>query len=322
MALASAGLADAFRAIIQEGGEATRLLDRRGAVLFEQGDDGAGGRPEVLRGELRRILLESLPEGTIRWGRRLAAISPLGDGRHELSFEDGSTVASEILVGADGVWSKVRPLLSDAMPAYVGTSFVECYLHDVDARHPAAARAAGRGALFAVEPGRGILAHREAGGVLHAYVALTRPAAWFAAIDFADPVVARARIAAEFAGWAPALTALITDGEAPPVLHPVHAVPAGLRWPRVPGVTLLGDAAHLAPPAGDGANLALLDGAELAAALAAHPGDSGTAIAAYEAAMFPRGEAAAVEAHRILSLCLDDRAPSGLVDFFTGAMAG
>ena len=320
VALAAAGLTGAFRAIVHEGGEATRLLDACGTVLFEQADDGHGGRPEVLRGELRQILLESLPEGTVQWGRKLAAVAPLGEGRHELTFADGSTVTSRLLVGADGAWSKVRPLLSAAVPAYVGTSFVETYLHDVDARHPATAEAAGGGALFALEPGRGIFVHREVGDVLHAYVALSRPAAWFAAIDFADPAAARARIVAEFAGWAPTLTALITDGETAPVLRPLHALPTGLRWPRVPGVTLLGDAAHLAPPAGEGANLALLDGAELAAAIAAHPNDSEAALAAYEAAMFPRSEAAAVEAHRVLALCLDDRAPFGLIEFFTGAL--
>jgi 2-polyprenyl-6-methoxyphenol hydroxylase-like FAD-dependent oxidoreductase len=65
VALAAAGLTDAFLAIIQEGGEATRLLDAQGVVLLEHEDDGAGGRPEVLRGELRQILLESLLEGTI-----------------------------------------------------------------------------------------------------------------------------------------------------------------------------------------------------------------------------------------------------------------
>ena len=155
--------------------------------------------------------------------------------------------------------------------------------------------------------------------MLHAYVALARPAAWFAAIDFADVPAAKARIAAEFDDWAPALTALITEGEAPPVLRPLHTLPTGFSWPRTPGVTLVGDAAHLAPPAGEGANLALRDGAELAAAIVAHPGDREAALAAYEAAMFPRSAAAAQEAHRMLALCLDDRAPFGLVEFFTGA---
>ena len=321
-ALAAAGLTEAFRAIVHEGGEAFRLLDARGTVLLEQADDGTGGRPEVPRGALRRILLESLPEGTVRWGQKLAAVLPLGDGRHELTFGDGSIVLSDVLVGADGAWSKVRPLLSDATPAYTGVSFVETWLHDVDARHPATARMAGGGGLMATAPSQGLFVHREPHSVLHAYTALARPADWFAAIDFTNPAAARARVAAEFDGWSPALTALITDADTPPVLRPLHALPTGLRWLRQPGVTLVGDAAHLAPPAGEGANLALFDGAELAAAIVAHPGNVEAALAAYEAPMFARSAASAAEAHRMLALCLDARAPSGLVEFFARAQAG
>ena len=81
----------------------------------------------------------------------------------ELTFADGSTVTTSLLVGADGAWSKIRPLLSDAKPAYVGTTFIETYLYDADERHSAAAAAVGGGAMFALTPGQGIVAHREAG---------------------------------------------------------------------------------------------------------------------------------------------------------------
>ncbi|UIJ71106.1 NAD(P)/FAD-dependent oxidoreductase [Aurantimonas sp. HBX-1] len=318
-ALAAAGLNEAFQSIIHEGGQATRLVDDQGVLLFEQGDDGSGGRPEVLRGELRRILLESLPEGMVQWGRKLTAVASLGGGQHALTFEDGPTVTSDLLVGADGAWSKVRSLLSDAMPTYLGTSFVETWLFDVDLRHPATAEMAGPGAMFALTPGRGILVHREADAVLHAYIALTRPLDWFEGIEFAEPSIAKERIAAEFQGWAPELRSLITAADTPPVLRPLHALPTGHRWARVPGVTLIGDAAHLAPPAGEGANMALFDGAELAAALVAHPDSVEAALAAFEAVMFTRAEAAAAVSHEILALCLDDRAPFGLIDFFQSA---
>jgi 2-polyprenyl-6-methoxyphenol hydroxylase-like FAD-dependent oxidoreductase len=321
VALEAAGLTAEFRAIIHEGGAASRVLDHHGKVLHEEPDDGDTGRPEVLRGDLRRILIDSLPADTVQWGKKLTDVTALGDGRHELAFADGSTVRTELLVGADGAWSKVRPLLSDATPAYVGTTFVETYLHDVDQRHPATAELVGAGSMFAATPGKSIVAHREAGGVLHTYVQLSRPVEWFAAIDFADPAAAVARIAAEFDGWAPELTALITDGETPPVPRAIHALPDGHRWDRVPGVTLVGDAAHLAPPAGEGANLAMLDGAELAQAIAAHPGDLDAALAAYEQTMFPRSAASAADARVILDLCLGDRAPYGLVDFFAGHAA-
>ncbi|BCP53328.1 monooxygenase [Kaistia sp. 32K] len=319
-ALKAAGLFEAFQALIHPGGEASRVLDQHGNVLLDQPDDGTGGRPEVLRGELRRILLESLPTGTIRWGKKLAGVTALGGGEHELSFADGSSVRTGLLVGADGAWSKVRPRLTAIQPDYIGTTFIETYLHDADEKHAASAEAVGGGALFALAPGKGIFAHREPDGTLHAYVALNRLEAWFSGIDFSDVSNAKATIAAEFDGWAPALTALITDGETTPVLRRLHALPVGHRWQRVPGVTLVGDAAHLAPPAGEGANLAMLDGAELAEAIAAHPDDVEAALAAYEAAMFPRSEAEAADAHQILEICLGDRAPFALVDFLTGAI--
>ncbi|MGH3639309.1 MAG: FAD-dependent oxidoreductase, partial [Mycobacterium sp.] len=317
VALEAAGLTDAFRAIIHEGGEASRVLDQYGSVLLDEPDDGTRGRPEVLRGDLRRILLESLPDGTVRWGRKVTGAQPLGAGRHELSFEDGSTVTTGLLVGADGAWSKIRPLLSDAKPQYVDTVFVETYLYDVDERHPAAAEAVGGGAMYALTPGRGIVAHRESGDVLHTYVLLKRPAEWVAGVDFTDTAAAIASVAAELDGWALELTALITDGETAPIPRTIYTLPSGHRWDRVPGVTLLGDAAHLMPPSGDGANLAMFDGAELANAIATHPDDIEAALTAYEATLFPRSEAVAVEAHQTLELCLGDRAPFGLVELFT-----
>lgn len=318
LALEAAGLTDEFRAIIREGGQASRVLDQHGNVLFDEPDDGTGGRPEVLRGDLRRVLLESLPAETIQWGKKLIGVAALGRGRHELTFADGSTVNTELLVGADGAWSKVRQLLSDAKPEYVGATYIETYLYDADERHYAAAQAVGSGALFALAQGKGIFAHREAEGVLHTYVELKRPVEWVAGIDFTDTAAAIARVAAEFEGWAPELTALITDGDRPPVPRMIYALPDAHRWDRVPGVTLLGDAAHLMPPSGEGANLAMFDGAELGKAIAAHPDDTEAALAAYEADMFPRSESEAADARQILELCLGDRAPFGLVEFFTG----
>src|SRR5689334_7508919 len=159
LALKEAGLFDEFRRIIREGGEATRVLDPHGTVLLDQPDDGSGGRPEVHRGDLRRVLLDSLPPGTVEWGRKVTAIHPLGDGQHELTFVDGSTVTTSLLIGAEGAWSKIRLLVSDVKPAYVGTTYMETYLLDADARHPASAKAVGGGAMLALAPGKGIVAH-------------------------------------------------------------------------------------------------------------------------------------------------------------------
>ena len=317
LALKAAGLFDKFLEIIHPGGQATRVLDKDGNVLLDEPDHGTGGRPEVPRGGLRRILLDSLPAGTVCWGHKLTAVSPLGGGRHVLTFANGSTVTTDLLVGADGAWSKVRPLLSGAIPAYVGTSFIETYLFDSDTRHKASAEAVGGGALFALAPGKGIAAHREPHGVLHTYVQLNKPKDWIDSIDFSDPVIALAKVAEEFDGWASELTALITDGETDPVPRPIHALPVEHRWERVPGVTLLGDAAHLMIPSGEGANLAMFDGAELGKAIVANPGDVEAALIAYEKDLFPRSASEAAEAEAILMVCLGPNAPQSLVEMFT-----
>ncbi|WP_020671038.1 FAD-dependent oxidoreductase [Amycolatopsis nigrescens] len=317
-ALEAAGLTEGFRKLILEGRESYRVLDRNGTVLLDRRDDGTGERPEVQRGELRQLLLDSLPHDVVRWGHKVTGVRALDEGRYEVSLADGSTVVTSLLVGADGAWSRVRPLLSDATPEYAGVSVIETFLFDGDTRHSAAAKAVGAGSLFALAPGRGILAHRESGGTLHTYTQLLKPPDWLAGIDFTDAATVTARVVEEFDGWAPELTALITDSDTPPVLRRLCTLPIGHRWDRAPGVTLLGDAAHLMPPNGEGANLAMLDGAELGQAIIAHPHDVETALAEYERIMLTRAAAEAGD-DDIYKIMFGDDAPHSMVAMMTGA---
>jgi len=311
-ALAAAGLIEDFRKLVLPGRESYRVMDRAGNVLLDLPDEGTGERPEVSRGELRELLLDSLPHGTVQWGRKVTGVRPVADGRHELRFADGATVLTNVLIGADGAWSRVRPLLSDAIPRYVGFTSVEYFMFDADTRHRATAEAVGTGALFALAPGRGLLAHRERGGTVHTYVQLKVSEGWFA-----DDVSVSAQILAELGGWAPELTSLISDSDTPPVVRPLHTLPGGHRWARVPGVTLVGDAAHLAPPNGEGANTAMQDGAELGQAVAADPDNIEAALAAYEQAMFARN--AEADDEDVYDLMLGDDAPHSWVAMMNAA---
>jgi 2-polyprenyl-6-methoxyphenol hydroxylase-like FAD-dependent oxidoreductase len=321
-ALREAGLFEDFQRLVLPQGEAMRVLDKTGTVFIDQtAAEREGTRPEVDRKALRDLLVKSLDPGTIVWDHKVAGVTAIGGGRHELTFTDGQTTSVDLLIGADGAWSKVRPLLSAAKPSYCGISFVEIHLADVDRRHPACAALVGSGMLFALAHDQGILGHRHGDGSVGVYLALRVPEDWTvrSGIDWSSAPAARAALLERFHDWSPGLQELIRNCDDTLVPRRIHALPAGHSWSRVPGVTLLGDAAHVMSPfAGEGANLAMLDATELALALVAHGADVEAAIAQYEAALFPRSEAAALESAAGLEMCFSEDAPRGIVAFFQG----
>ncbi len=318
LALRKAGLFEAFRKIVIPSGDEMRVLDKAGTVRWE--DSGNGTRPEVDRGALRDILIQSLPANFIHWGSKVTNVVKLEGGKHEVTLASGETFKTALLIGADGAWSKVRPLLSDAQPIYLGISFIEAHLLDADVRHPESAALVGHGSMFALSDEKGLIAHRDGDGRISVYIALKTPEHWATSsgIDFRDTEAAKLQLLNHFPGWNDQLRALIAESDADLLPRSIYTLPVGHRWKRIPGVTLLGDAAHLMSPfAGEGANLAMLDGAELAEAILAHPDDMERALASYEEASFPRSEAAAAESASNLIISFRSDAPQGMLDLMT-----
>ena len=316
LALKAAGLHDAFLRLVRPGEDAKRIVSQDGIILL----DDAGGRsprPEVDRGELRAMLIASLPDTAIRWNHKVTDLAQTGDGRHETRFANGTGATSDLLVGADGAWSKVRPLLSDSKPVYSGTCFIEIAFAAGEVRHAESVAAIGAGTLMAAAPGKGIIAHRNADGSVAGYVALNEPEAWIRSIDFSDARAGLDFVAQQFSGWAPYLTSFITGSVADPTIRPIYALPIGHEWRRRAGLTLVGDAAHLMSPfAGEGANLAMYDGAELAQAIIDNPDDIEAALTRYEEALFPRSREVAGLSAQNLTLFFGNAAPGSVVDLF------
>jgi len=302
LALKEAGLLQEFFRLSRVEGQAQRRYTNNGELEEEFiPNPDERGAPEIDRGVLRGLLAESLHPGTIQWGHKFTRALPLDHGTHRLEFANGETVETDLLIGADGAWSRVRPLLSPAQPQHTGVIFLTVRFDDVDARHPEIAQLVGDG-LIVVQAadgdpsGRSIWAQRAGNGSVTGYLTFRAAADWAEQIGLSlgDHAAVTAWLLEHYQGWSSIFTPLLTETDAGFINRPIVALPFPLTWEPVRGVTLLGDAAHVMPPLGQGVNLALQDAADLAVAIS-EESSVDTALRRYEAIMLTRAGRIATE---------------------------
>ncbi|RAO72397.1 uncharacterized protein BHQ10_008409 [Talaromyces amestolkiae] len=304
MVLEAAGLLEEFKRLARPEGEATKLVKYDGTVVIDENvqkverPEEYKDRPEIDRLRLRELLLGSLGEGNIVWGKKLLAVedSKAGDGKFDLHFADTVEEAFDIVVGADGAWSKVRPFLTDEQPFYSGITAIELWAMDVDAQHQWLSDYVGQGSMYMFDEGRAIISQRNGNNSIRTYAAVRRPETWLkdCGIDWSEPDAKTRLIEDYFANCGEDLKRVIVDSKDNLIPRTMYMLPVDMTWEPKAGVTLIGDAAHLMTPfAGVGVNIAMVDALDLSRAIEFCVDDRkaiGAAMSAFEKDMFRRSQ--------------------------------
>ena len=294
-ALAEAGLMEAFKANYRPGADKTRIVDKHGNIVMEDNHKDEGPveayRPEIDRGPLKKMLLESLHPDTVVWNCQFSALTPVNEG-WQLNFKDGKTAYADIVIGADGANSKIRPYITPVRPFYSGVTIVEGAVYAAEKNSPQIYQLLNDGKIFAMGDEKSLIVSSKGDGSLVFYTGCNTTENWIheCGIDFTDKAQVLAWFKATFTGWNKIWEELFENTSGTFIPRPQYCMPFDQTWEALPNLTMLGDAAHLMPPfAGEGVNMAMLDALELGLCLTSDDyADTHSAIAAYEKAMRTR----------------------------------
>ena len=307
-AIRQCGLWDSFRRYARYDGQEMKIVDKNATTLVHMGGGkekkGVFNRPEIDRVRLQEILLESVPRGSVRWGRRLREVTEGGMLRFDVSEQEGRDGDGDeegpfdLVVGADGAWSKVRERLTADTPNYSGISGFEMDIRQPEKTCPDVDRLVGRGAFMGSSDSKFLNAQRLGDGRL-------KVRSWYRCeegeakreLETNGKEGTLKNIISRYDGWAPEMIEFFKQGELDSLRYwTLYELPVGTRWEHKKGTTLMGDAASLATPfSGEGVNKAMTDSMELAALIVeSHDPESDLsidqAISKFEQKMFPRSE--------------------------------
>ncbi|WP_199140545.1 FAD-dependent oxidoreductase [Pedobacter sp. ASV12] len=292
-ALAEAGLMDAFKDNYRPGAGKMRIVDHKGTILHDDAtDEREETRPEIDRGPLRKILLDSLQPETVVWDSHFKSLVPNGNG-WAITFMNGTSAIADLVIAADGAHSKIRPFITPIKAFYSGVTMVEGVVYHSAIQVPSLHQLLNGGKVFALEGGKTLIVSSKGDGSLVFYTGCKTDEHWCKEIDFSDKTQVLHWFKSTFEGWSEAWLALFDKASLPFIARPQYCMPLDQTWEALPNLTMLGDAAHVMPPfAGEGVNMAMLDALKLSECLAKYP-SAAEAIAHYEKEMRQRASATA-----------------------------
>jgi 2-polyprenyl-6-methoxyphenol hydroxylase-like FAD-dependent oxidoreductase len=284
VAIRKCDLLDDFMSLTGDCAPEMRISNKDGNVLFTHGSH-EGDRPEISRHALNQLLISKLPAESVEWGHKLLSATSSTRSDHteiELDFEAHRKQIFDLVIGADGAWSKIRNLLTDVKPQYSGMQIVTVTVRRITEKYPHIVELVGPGTFFALGNRHGVTVQRGSQGSARMYIFIATPDEHFATMSGLGSETAsftRNKLLSDNAllgQWGSKMKELVAavcdeDSKDNPGtnvdIRPVCGLPMGHVWEHRPGTTLIGDAAHLMPPSGEGVNIAMWDAVLLTQAI-------------------------------------------------------
>jgi 2-polyprenyl-6-methoxyphenol hydroxylase-like FAD-dependent oxidoreductase len=304
-AIIKANLLHEFQTNFLPKADRKKIVNERAEVFFsdhevkmEENFGNPHFRPEIDRGALRKILLESLQPETVVWDSHFVSMSRQQDG-WQLQFKNGNAVYADIVIAADGANSKIRPYLTDIKAFYSGITMLEGNVYDAKNTTPHVASLLNGGKIMAFGNNKDLLMGQKGNGEIGFYASFKAGEDWAASsgLDFSDNAQLLQWFKKEYAEWSSLWHELFEKAAPPFIPRPIYCMPLDQTWQPQPNLTMLGDAAHVMPPfAGEGVNMAMLDALELSECLTSdNHATLLDAISFYETTMRKRAATAAKE---------------------------
>ncbi|TVY49509.1 Monooxygenase [Lachnellula occidentalis] len=336
LAIEKCGLTSNFKTLISDCSEQTIVADKSGKIWY-QDDNQTGERPEISRNALTYLLLSSLPQDLIRWNTKVLSVTPGSEKKWKITFGNKQQDEFDEVVGADGAWSKARDAIPGASkPFYSGASYLTFTIRNLSTKYPSLHSLVGNGSYCAFSEHKAVISQRGAMGSVRLYLMMSIPSSSYfsdSGLDSLPPAELKQKLLGEedfFQSWGNELKDLVAAGcdavEDKMEARPLYMHPIGDSWTHTPGITLIGDAAHLMTPSGEGVNCAMLDALELSEAITSSletRGGLDEAVKAFEEKMWKRSKELMVDADQMKKIMLEDKnAPEQFCQMFESAEEG